>query len=317
MPNKTSMLNTISSGTVDCSNRRSAEGVTRLVVGIATRGRPAILSETISDLARQRRNADEIIVAFADYTDVGDAPERFPEVRFLRSSLGLTRQRNAILDSCMESDIVVFIDDDFYLEAGYLEVIERLFVEHPEVAAATGNVVADGIHGPGISVAYAKSLLHGFDADHRKQAITKTFNTYGCNMSIRLAPVREHGVRFDELLPLYGWAEDVDFSRQLAPYGLIVRVSTAHGVHLGIKSGRTSGVRLGYSQIANPIYLARKGTLAWHLALISVCSLSAKNMLKSLLPEPYVDRHGRLLGNLRAFKDLFAGKLCPSKITRL
>jgi GT2 family glycosyltransferase len=302
---------------VDRSNQSPAGGAMRIVVGIATRGRAAILNETLSEVLRQRRAADEIIVAYAEDVDVDDAPQKFQVVRFLHSPLGLTRQRNAILESCIESDIVVFVDDDFYLDTEYLEIIERLFVEHPEVAAATGTVVVDGIHGPGISAEVGKSLLRAFNAAGQSQKITETFNTYGCNMSFRLAPVREHGLRFDEMLPLYGWTEDVDFSRQLAPYGSIVRVPAAYGVHLGIKSGRTSGFRLGYSQIANPIYLARKGTLAWHLALISVFRLWAKNMLKSLRPEPYVDRRRRLLGNFAAFKDLLVGELCPSKITRL
>ena len=69
------------------------------------------------------------------------------------------------------------------------------------------------------------------------------------------------GVRFDENLPLYGWAEDVDFCRQLATYGRIVENARTTGVHLGSNSGRTSGVCFGYSQIANPLYLWRKGTL--------------------------------------------------------
>jgi GT2 family glycosyltransferase len=289
----------------------------RIVVGIATRGRAAILNETLSELLRQRRAADAIIVAYAEDADVGDVPRRFPAVRFLRSSVGSSRQRNEILDSCIENDIVVFIDDDFYLGAGYLEVIERLFVEHPEVVAATGSLVADGIHGPGISDEEAKSLLRGVNAVGQNYEITERFNTYGCNMSFRLAPIRKHEIRFDELLPLYGWAEDVDFSRQLARYGLIVKVSSAYGVHLGSQCGRTSGLRFGYSQIANPIYLARKGTLSWRLALVSVISMSAKNILKSLRPEPYLDRLGRLRGNLIAFADLLRGELCPSKITRM
>jgi glycosyltransferase involved in cell wall biosynthesis len=312
MPNLTS-----TNAMVDRSNQSPAGGAMRIVVGIATRGRAAILNETLSELLRQRRAADEIIVAYAEDVDVDDAPQKFPVVRFLHSPLGLTRQRNAILDACLDSDIVMFIDDDFYLDTEYLGIIERLFVEHSEVAAATGSLVANGINGPGISGEEAKSLLRRINAVGQNYEITETFNTYGCNMSFRLAPIREHEIRFDELLALYGWAEDVDFSRQLARYGLIVKVSSAYGVHLGSKVGRTSGLRFGYSQIANPIYMARKGTLSWRLALISMTCLSGKNILKSLWPEPYVDRLGRVRGNLVAFADLLRGELCPSKITRL
>jgi GT2 family glycosyltransferase len=297
--------------------RPSAEGGMRLAIGIATRGRPEILGETISDLARQQRPPQEIIVAYAEESDIGGAPERFPTVRFLRSPVGLTRQRNAILEHCTDGDLLLFLDDDFYLEANYLSIMERLFVENPKVVAAHGNILVDGIQGPGISAQEAKSLLLGINITERTQRITRAFNTRGCNMAIRLAPVREHGLRFDELLPLYGWYEDVDFSRLLGRHGSIVKVSTAYGVHLGAKGGRTSGLRLGYSQIANPIYLARKGSVPWNFAVASVLSRCAKNMLKSFIPEAWVDRRGRLLGNVVACRDLFAGTLCPSKIASL
>src|SRR6202040_3955084 len=88
------------------------------------------------------------------------------------------------------------------------------------------------------------------------------YGTYGCNMAFRLKPIVSHNVVFDDNLPLYGWQEDIDFSRRVLPYGRIVRSKSLRGVHLGIKLGRTSGVRFGYSQIANPIYLTRKGTMS-------------------------------------------------------
>ena len=44
-----------------------------------------------------------------------------------------------------------------------------------------------------------------------------------------------------------------------ADNGKVVKIDAAFGVHLGTKLGRNSGLRLGYSQIANPLYLARKG----------------------------------------------------------
>ena len=299
------------------SRQNSPKGGLRLVLGIATHGRPEVLCETIHDLSRQKREPDEIIVAHTDSSDIGDAPTRFPAVKFICSPLGLTRQRNAIIENCIDKDLLLFIDDDFYLEGTYLQIIERLFLDYPQVVAATGNVLADGIHGPGISVEQAKSLLIGLNVAEDRQEIKKTFNTYGCNMSLRLAPIRAHGIRFDERLPLYGWYEDVDFSRRLSPFGAIVKVSTACGVHLGTKGGRTSGLRLGYSQIANPIYLAQKGSVSWGFAIASAVSRCTKNMLRSLAPESYVDRRGRFLGNIAACRELLTGKLCPSRINHL
>ncbi len=52
-------------------------------------------------------------------------------------------------------------------------------------------------------------ILLGVDAAGRRLKITKAFNTYGCNNSLRLATVREHKIRFsyfdvtkDSLSPL-------------------------------------------------------------------------------------------------------------------
>src|SRR5690606_25023936 len=105
--------------------------------------------------------------------------------------------------------------------------------------------------GPGLEFEEGQQLLA---ADKPRQAplLHATFNGYGCNMAIRMAPVREHDIRFDENLPFYAWLEDVDFSRQLVPFGRIVRADQLRGVHLGTKkAGRSPGKRLGYSQVAN------------------------------------------------------------------
>ena len=59
------------------------------------------------------------------------------------------------------SDILLFIDDDFYLDPQYLKITERFFVENPEVVASTGRVLADDVKGPGLSVEQAKSIVAG------------------------------------------------------------------------------------------------------------------------------------------------------------
>ncbi len=136
-------------------------------------------------------------------------------------------------------------------------------------------------------------------------------------MVVRLNPVRKHGARFDEALPLYAWQEDIDFSRQLAPFGEIVQTQALTGVHLGVKRGRTSGVRFGYSQVANPIYLMSKGTMSVAFGARHV----ARNLLANLAhlpwPEPHVDRYGRCKGNLLAVLDLLRGRLHPQRVLEM
>jgi GT2 family glycosyltransferase len=127
-----------------------------------------------------------------------------------------------------------------------------------------------------------------------------------------------HGLRFDERLPLYGWQEDVDLSRRLAEFGQVVQIDAACGVHLGVKSGRGSGLRLGYSQVANPLYISgkRRG-YPFRRAVTHIASNMAMNVARATWPEPYVDRRGRLRGNLLALFDLTVGRMAPERILDL
>ncbi len=173
-------------------------------------------------------------------------------------------------------------------------------------------MVADGIIGPGLTFEEARNRLStaGKTSAARLSAV---YNGYGCNMAVRLATVRDNALRFDEELPLYAWLEDVDFSRSIAPFGRIIRVESAKGVHLGVKSGRQRGVRLGYSQIANPCYLIAKGTCSWKKGLFHISRNFAANLYGTLRGEKAVDRRARLIGNLKAMLDLVALRLAPSR----
>jgi GT2 family glycosyltransferase len=289
-----------------------------LTVGIATAGRRAVLSATIDLIARQRRLPDHLVICRVSPEDLDPAAiDRFPTpVLIMDGVTGLPAQRNHILSACHEADVIVFFDDDFFPAPDYLFELERLFRERPDVVGATGFLIADGINGPGIAIDEGLQLLSGSKAT-TVERLFQLYGAYGCNMSFRLATVRQNSILFDENLPLYGWQEDVDFSRQLAPYGQIVKSDRMQGVHLGTKRGRTSGVRLGYSQIANPIYLASKGTFAWTRAVKRITRNVVANALRSLMPEPWVDRRGRLKGNLIAIGDIIVGRLSPRRILEL
>jgi GT2 family glycosyltransferase len=132
-------------------------------------------------------------------------------------------------------------------------------------------------------------------------------------MAVRLQAVRERAVRFDEGMPYYAWYEDLDFTRRLAAGAGMVRLPGARGVHLGTKMGRGPGVRLGYAQVVNPVYLARKGSYAWNRALRSVARHVAMNLLRAGWPEPWVDRWGRLRGNVAGLRDLLGGHCDPAR----
>lgn len=293
----------------------------RVAVGIATAGRRDVLSETLRELTRQTRLPDLVVVCPAAAADVDEAVLGGLGVpgRVVRADKGLPKQRNAILAAIeADYDICVFIDDDFLTDARLIENVIALFAAHPEIVVGTGVLLGDGINGPGLSVDEGRAILaRSASPAFAGATIIDAYGAYGCNMVVRLKPVLEHRVRFDETLPLYGWLEDIDFSRQMARYGTVRRTSAITGVHLGSKGGRTPGQRLGYSQVMNPVYLIRKGTVSPKFALNLVWRNIAANIVKSARPEPWADRRGRVVGNFKAIADVIRGRIDPNRILEL
>ena len=290
----------------------------KIAIAIATAGRREVLCDTIRFLTRQSRPADELLICPARPDDLDPAClEGFPcPVRVITGPIGSSAQRNVLIESS-DADVMVFFDDDFLPAEDFLQETERLFAQCTDVVVATGKVLADGILGPGLTHGEGERLLLEGDQDVAPPSLSPTYNGYGCNMAVRLAPVRQHGARFDERLPLYGWLEDVDFSRQLAPHGRIVRATTLKGVHLGTKrSGRSRGKPLGYSQVANRIYIMRKGHMSAGQALEGAPKNIVANLVRSARPEPWIDRRGRLAGNALAVWDWVRGRVDPERIVR-
>lgn len=292
----------------------------KVVIGIATAGRRDQVALTLAQIARQRQLPLRVVVCPA-------GPDDFDEhathslgcaIEVVHGPRGLTAQRNTILAACPDADIVIFLDDDFYPASDYVVQVNALFGAHPDIVIATNQPVCDGAIGPGIEHAEAVRIINSLPTVAPVPIrIKPTYGGYGCNMAIRIGPARMHGVVFDTNLPLYGWLEDIDFSRRMAPYGRIVSCASLRGVHLATKRGRTSGLRLGYSQIANPVYLLRKGSMSMSYALRHMSRNIAKNVACSLWSEPWIDRRGRLKGNVHALTDLLRGALDPRRVTHL
>src|ERR1700722_10225528 len=142
----------------------------KVAVGIATLGRRDVLTETLDVLSRQIRPPDLLVISGVGPQDVDEASlQRFPAPTvFVTGPAGLCAQRNRILSSAADSDIVVFFDDDFFAEPNYLVNLVSLFQENGEVVAATGVILADGIKGPGLSVDGARKVTETASASARK-----------------------------------------------------------------------------------------------------------------------------------------------------
>ena len=292
----------------------------KVAIGIATTGRAEQMRLTLQQISRQAARPIRTVVCPASSDDFDPTISRelnYP-LQTVSGPRGLCAQRNAIVRACADVDILVFMDDDFYPAPDYVAQVAALFEAQPHIVVATNQPALDGATGPGVSHETALRVIEDLPAQPvGASGLADTYGGYGCNMAIRLAPVLKHGLEFDERLPLYGWLEDIDFTRRLAPHGRIVRASALRGVHLATKRGRSTGVRLGYSQIANPVYMVRKGSVSAGYAYPQLLRNLAKNIVRSFNPEPWVDRRGRLKGNLFALRDLISRRLDPTNITSL
>lgn len=292
----------------------------KLVVIIPTYGRKALLPRAISVLEQQTRPPDEVIISAPDENHAAPCDGRKFKVSLVLGRQGLCAQRNQAIDQAIgRFDIITFFDDDFLPSATYLEQVETGFKANSDWAVLRGHAVYDGATGPGYQFEEGLELLREVNALNgikpSENDVQDELGAYGCNMSIRTSVIGD--LRFDERLPLYGWQEDVDFTSQLRKHGRVVSMRSLRGVHLATKEGRQSGLRLGYSQIANLVYLIRKGTVPPSFACKLMMRNLAANMVKSFWPEPYVDRFGRLRGNLLAAFHVLRGRVEPEYILKL
>jgi hypothetical protein len=288
----------------------------RVAIVVATRGRPLCVPFLVRHLEQLTVKPDRVLLTIVEPSDLGEFSGSSLPVEVVTSAPGLPAQRNAALRQLGDgADIVVFLDDDFIPTRFLLEGVVRAFEAFPEAGGLTGEVLADGVKGPGISLEEAEAQVAAVDAKSDRRARAPSCREvpalYGCNMAYRRDSIA--GITFDEQLPLSAWLEDRDFSARIR--GKRVKTDAFYGVHCGVKAGRERrGQRYGYSQMANPVYLARKGTIsARHAAKIMLRSL-AINHVRMLRAEPWVDRRGRAHGNWIAIFDYVAGRIDPQRM---
>ncbi|NNC38843.1 MAG: glycosyltransferase family 2 protein [Acidimicrobiales bacterium] len=292
---------------------------------IATKGRPNDVPLIRDNLLSQSVIPDRIVFIGTEKADLGGHDEQNvdPRIEFIISDkIGSSVQRNVGIERVLnihgaDNDfIALYFDDDFRPAFDWIENA-LIHFQKQGIGGITGTVLEDGIWGPGISEERARTLIQSAPEPGSGQGGDLLYeeyicSLYGCNMAYSGEVTRN--VRFDESLPAYAWLEDKDYSRLAMKYGRIAQVTDCQGVHLGTKNGRTPGVKFGYSQISNPVYLLRKGTMynyeTWKLVLRNI----AANHVKMLRPEPWVDRKGRTLGNWRAIIDLIRGRISPQRI---
>ncbi|ART80631.1 glycosyltransferase family 2 protein [Oceanisphaera avium] len=295
---------------------------------VATKGRAKETKVLLDYLLNQSLMPHYVVVVGSEQSDI-EGLETHPFIEqkkgeLVISNAGLCIQRNAGIETLLttqpelavEQDwFVTFFDDDFRPAQNWIAEAQKYFTENTDVVGITGLVLADGVHLEfGIPEEEAQNYLTSQSADtHEKPSAVQ--GLYGCNMAYAGKIMQLQ--RFDENLPMYSWQEDYDFAHRALKYGVLRKVSATKGVHLGTSNGRTSGVRFGYSQIANPLYLIKKGSMPWPAAVKLMSKNVASNSSKTLRGVRIKDYSGRLKGNARAISDLIRGKLNPLNVLNL
>lgn len=297
---------------------------------VATKGRAAVVFELLTWLQKQTLKPAHVVVVGSEGKDVAGL-DQHPSVLEGKATIkvathaGSSHQRNVGVDVAKSFGLLgptpsfaAFMDDDFRPDNTWLEAAEKKFRAQPDVVGITGHVLADGAQGTPLETSDAVIYLSGQKAPEPHWASGTTDrrmdSLFGCNMAFRDTAIRQ--CEFDEALPLYGWQEDQDYSSQASRVGANIYTPDCRGVHLGSKSGRTSGLRFGYSQIANPLYLIKKGTMSKRKAYKFIARHLVANVAKSIgsFRYPNVDYPGRLRGNVRALLDLASGRCDPRRI---
>lgn len=304
---------------MSCLLQKMAHSTPHITVVVASLGRSEALFRLLRRLEIQTRAPKQVILSLESEADCPNLEHFSLPVIVTYGPRGSSAQRNRAIDRLgPEVDLIVIIDDDYVPSQFFLEGVARSFIAFPQVSGLGGLLLADGAMSEGVPFDQAVEIIEAHEGTHDMYAsprlISGMAGVYGCNMVFR----RDHigKVRFDEAVPLYGWLEDTDFGARLP--GPFLYTDGFFGVHCSVKSGRErKGNRFGYSQIANPIYFWRKGTLPLKRMVLLVLRPLAANLIKALHPEPWIDRKGRLFGNFAAFADLARGRMAPDRILQL
>lgn len=295
----------------------------RVALIICSVGRPQAIADVLPWIRRQTLAPSEVLLVVTKEADLPppDVLSQIDGLEVIYSEKGLPRQRNRGLEAVVgRSDAIFFIDDDYLPARDAIEGIARAFQAYPEASGLTGALLADGIHNGGVPLDAAEKMILA-DEEARSQTPSEPralkrdlVGLYGCNMAYRSSAIGDN--LFDERLPLYGWQEDVDFASRVP--GVNLKVDSIVGIHCGTRNGReTSGVLLGYSQVANVVYLWRKGSLPTKFAFGLILRNVLSNHAKMFRPEDWISRSDRARGNRIAFLDLLKGRAAPERILEL
>jgi len=189
-----------------------------LTIVIATYNRPDQLARLLASLGGQLRDGDELMVAENGTPQPVKVPPNAPPLKHLHEPRGgkCRSQNRAIAES--RGEVVVLLDDDLTVEAGYRDAVERFFTENPEFAAMAGRILPAEDPEAKVGANWIYLDLPIFDRGDR---VVEVPGVLGANMAFRRSALDAVGL-FDERLGpgAAGHEEETEMSQRLRRKGL-------------------------------------------------------------------------------------------------
>lgn len=224
----------------------------KISVIIPTYGREGILCSTLASVLQQDYPNYEVLVV--DQTQRHEAETQIyldqlvdqGKIRLFQVTwASLPGARNYAVRRAT-GEIVLFLDDDVELPAGFLAAHVRNY-DNPEIGAVAGRVydrmkLADAA--PDLAIDYLPPAAmdpgiawYHIDLVHTQKP-QQVITARGCNMSFRRSLFVNHGLWFDERFQGSAVREESDFCLRIRRTGLKIWYDPqAHLVHLGEETG--------------------------------------------------------------------------------
>lgn len=202
---------------------------------VCTRNRLPELLQFTHSLAQQSEPPDEYLIVDSSDTPINQS-KGFTEtmhasalpLTYIRTTPGLTHQRNVGIKHC-QGEIIYFFDDDIILAKDYLQIINQTMRNDPDCMGAMGDIA--NTNKPTFIGRFEFALRGIFllqrsfgDGKFRSSGLPRhPYGTHeaidtevlgGCLMAYRKVVFDEFS--FDDSMTGYSYMEDVDFSRRVS-----------------------------------------------------------------------------------------------------
>ena len=139
----------------------------------------------ISDINLEERNIDNIDLLIINQTTNNNISSEKCTRMINFNEIGIAKSRNRAIENT-DADIVIISDDDVIYEKNLIKIIERSFIENPDVDILTFKIVTP--EGEEFNSYKDKSFYHN------KRSILKVSSI---EVAFRTKPIKEKNIKFD------------------------------------------------------------------------------------------------------------------------